>query len=256
LTVYYRISDKGNPKAKLPHAGKEACLDNAIAGFGAENIRVIADNCDASTVAFIRNKGLPVEETSLGNSASFIYMAERIAAECADDDIVYLLEDDYLHLPGSAAVLLEGLALADYVTVYDHPDRYKLEADGGTPLNHKRIRPARIFVTQSTHWRETDSTTMTFACRAGTLKQDLPVWKKYTTKRNPDDFHGFMELTRNSLSDLLSFFFRRRKREFFILLKNFLSRKPLRTVISAVPAQATHAELAWLAPVVDWEHLT
>ncbi len=254
MTVYYRISDKGNPKAKLPQAGKKECLQNAIAEFGADSIFVIADNCEPATIAFIKSCALPYEETALGNSASFIYMAEKIATTHKPDDIVYLLEDDYIHLAGSRQLLEEGLGLADYATLYDHPDKYKLEKDGGTPLNHRAIHRSRLYVTKGSHWRETDSTTMTFACKAGTLKADLTVWKRWTQGRNPDDFHGFMRLTNKSLTDALSFFFRRRKREFFIILINIIRNTPVRTVVSAIPARATHAELAWLAPVVDWEH--
>jgi hypothetical protein len=252
MNVYYRISDKGNPKEKIPRGGKRECLENAIAEFGLKSIHVIADNCSGETVSFLRELGLSFEETSLGNSGSFIYLAEKIASIHQDRDKVYLLEDDYIHLGGSRALLDEGLEIADYVTLYDHPDKYKLETERGNPHNHGNLHPVRLFVTAHSHWRTTDSTTMTFACRAGVLRDDLPVWHRFTKSRNPDDFHGFMTLTNNSLSDALSFLFRRRKREFKIIFKNWLFRKHTRILVSAVPARSTHAELAWLAPVIDW----
>lgn len=252
MTIYYRISDKGNPKEKLPHAGKRECLENAVREFGSKNIYVIADNCEPETIQFIKSLDLKYETTSLGNSASFIYMVERIIKEHRESDTVYLLEDDYIHLNGSKTLLEEGLEIADYVTLYDHPDKYKDENDGGNPLNYPTLHSAKIFVTKGSHWRETDSTTMTFACKVSTLKEDLSVWKKYTQDRNPDDFHGFMKLTNKSLLDALSFLFRRRKREFFIIIKNILFNKKTRLLISALPARSTHAEIAWLSPVVNW----
>lgn len=252
MHVYYRISDKGNPKEKLPNAGKIECLDCALREFGSEGFFVIADNCLPETVDAIRARGLSCEETSLGNSASFIHMAERILAERSDDDIVYLLEDDYIHLSGSKAALLEGLTIADYATLYDHPDKYALEADGGSPMNWNGLRKTRLSVTKTSHWRETDSTTMTFACRVSILRSDLDVWTRYCAERNPDDFHAFMEIIPTGFGDLLSYFLRLRKREFLILLKKYLNPRKTHRLVSAVPALATHAELAWLAPAVDW----
>lgn len=253
MFIYYRISDKGNPKEKLPYADKESCLKNAVAEFGAENIHVIADNCHNETLSFIHSLGLSCEETSLGNSSSFMYMIKKIIAVRNDCDFVYLLEDDYIHLSGSLNVLEEGLAIADYVTLYDHPDKYHLYDDNGNPFNNRQIHPTRIYVTQSSHWRETDSTTMTFACRVKTLKEDYHIWEKYTVARNPDDYHGFMNLTKNNFSDMFSMLKRKRKQDFLILFKNWVMHKKTRRLISAIPARATHAEVAFLSPVIDWK---
>lgn len=254
MKVFYRISDKGNPKEKLPNAGKFDCLKNAIKEFGVTSIHVIADNCTEATISFLKGEGLEYEETSLGNSTSFLYMIESIIQNEAADEDVYLLEDDYIHLAGSKGLLEEGLKIADYVTLYDHPDKYLVDSVGGNPLNYGRLHTTRIYVTNHSHWRETDSTTMTFACKVRVLSEDIAIWKKYLNKRNPDDFHGFMELTQNDFSDMLSFLFRRKKKEFKILLKNILTCKKSRILISAVPASATHAEIRWLAPVIDWNH--
>ena len=39
--------------------------------------------------------------------------------------ILFLLEDDFLHKPGSKKLLLEGLLNYNgYITLYDHPDKY------------------------------------------------------------------------------------------------------------------------------------
>jgi hypothetical protein len=109
LSIYYRISDRGRPKEKLPNAGKLSCLGNAIKEFGAENFYVVADNCFPETIDFLKANNLAFEETRLGNSASFLYVIEKIIEKHQPEDAVYLLEDDYIHLPGSKAVLVEGL---------------------------------------------------------------------------------------------------------------------------------------------------
>jgi hypothetical protein len=258
LFVYYRISDNGRPKEKLPNGGKFSCLENAIKEFGAENIHIIADNCEPKTIEFLRaftEQGLTFEETSLGNSPSFMYMVEKIIKTHNPEDSVYLLEDDYLHLPGSKKVLLEGLEIADYVTLFDHPDKYKLDGKGGNTFNYKRLQKTRLYLTATTHWRECNSTTMTFSCKVKTLIDDYKIWKKYTKTFIPKDNLAFYEITQNSFYDLLMFFSRFWKRMFLLLLRNQFRRKKIKKLISAVPAYATQTELATLSPVINWDTL-
>lgn len=265
LFVYYRISDKGNPKEKLPNGDRFSCLRNAIREFGAENIHVIADNCSSATLDFIKSFAedsgvgvLTIEETSLGNSGSFRYMMEKIINTRRPEDCVYLLEDDYLHLPGSREIILEGLEIADYVTLYDCPDKYLLEKDGGNPFNYKKLQKTRLYLTKSTHWRETNSTTMTFSCRVRTLIDNYKTWKKFTKKRIPGDFLAFVEITQNSMADALIFALRAftfKKRIMFIaflLFVNLFRGKKMKKLVSAVPSRATHTETACVAPIIDW----
>jgi hypothetical protein len=89
---------------------------------------------------------------------------------------VYLLEDDYIHCPESKRILLEGLWIADYVTLYDHPDKYLLEKSGGNPFNDKNLQKTRVYMTKSTHWQET-TTIMRYACRIRTYKKIMPFGK-------------------------------------------------------------------------------
>lgn len=251
MYVYYRISDKGNPKEKIIGASKEQCLKNACAEFGS-SIIVIADNCLDTTIKFIRDLGVDYIESSLGNSKSFMFMLDLILSKHADDDIVYLLEDDYFHLPGSKDILLEGLEFADFVTLYDHPDKYQLFSEGGSPLNQEDLHDTHVRITKSSHWREIDSTTMTFACRVGTLRETRNIWKKNTITRNPDDFHAFIELTQNTLAVARILRKSGYKRATKIVLRNFFLRKRIFRLISCVPAHSTHAEVKWLSPVIDW----
>jgi hypothetical protein len=259
LFVYYRISDKGRPKEKLPNGDRYCCMKNAVKEFDAENMHVIADNCGKETLDFIRSftgEGLTLEETSLGNSASFMYMIDKIIKTNKENDLVYLLEDDYLHLPNSKNVLLEGLAIADYVTLYDHPDKYIPEKNGGNPFNYKQLQKTRVHLTKSTHWRETNSTTMTFACRVKTLIADYKIWKKYTRFKTPQDFNAFCEITQNNANDMCAFFFKFKKKLFFILFCNRLRCKKMKRLISTLPAYATHTEVLYLAPIINWEKVS
>ncbi|MDR2490733.1 MAG: hypothetical protein LBD20_04955 [Spirochaetaceae bacterium] len=150
---------------------------------------------------------------------------------------------------------MEGLKVADYVTLYDHPDKYWLYKNKGNPFNFKKLQKTRIFITQSVHWRETNSTTMTFACTVKTLQEDYHVWRKFCRHKTPRDFHAFVTITQNNFFDTIYFFLRGRKgiREFIILLKNILTFKHTKKLISSIPAYSTHIENAFLSPLIDWE---
>ena len=236
IKVLYRISDKSNPKNKIPNATKKNCLVNAINVFGGDNLTVFADNCGQETIEMITSLGLEPIEISLGNSKSWIHVAEYAIENYSDDQIVYLLEDDYLHLDTSPKCIEEGLAIADYVSLYDHPDKYINGEEGGNPLVKKGGEQTRVMLTASSHWKKTNSTTMTFACTRKTLKEDLKVWKHYTRKKIPKDFKAFKHLT--GVGGLY----------FNIIGKN-------RVLISPIPSQATHAEKKYLAPLINWEKL-
>jgi hypothetical protein len=256
LYVYYRISDKGRPKDKLPYADKFTCLSNAVRIFGIEHFYILADNCSEQTINFIKSLSISYEETSLGNAASFIYMMNMVIKTHKPDDCVYLLEDDYLHRPNSKEILLEGLEIADYVSLYDHPDKYFLEKSGGNPFNRNDLQKTRIYAAKSVHWRETNSTTMTFACRVKTLQEDCTIWKKYCgMSKTPKDFYAFITLTTRSLREMCKFIphLKSRKREIMILFANIVFHRKTKKLISVIPSYATHTDIKWIAPCIDWE---
>lgn len=246
INYLYRISDAGMPKAKLDIATKMYCLDNFIKEFK-NNIFVFADNCSAATLQAIKNRGLNPIEIALGNAASWRYIVQYAIDNFNEASYVYLIEDDYIHLPGASIALKEGLQIADYVTLYDHPDKYinncpnPYVADGG--------ELTRVLRTKSTHWKHTSSTTMTFAACIKTLIADKDIWWHFTSKKLPDDFFAFQTL---SLKKLL--FSRNYYRKSLSLLPWRKKVKKKRILISSLPGLATHAELDWLAPLTMWHN--
>lgn len=231
LNILYRISDGGYPKPKI--AGKRTCLRNFLRMVAplSGRMSVVADNCRDETVAMIEQEAaayfgqagaVRIHRTSLGNGPSWIY-ARDLALAQDDAEPFYFIEDDYLHLPGAGTTLLEGLERADYVSLYDHADKYKAPAFAGNPVVSHGGEVTRLILTASSHWKFTTSTTMTFAVRVGTLRQDKPLFDRYTSSRHPDDFAVFV---------------------------NLVSRG--RTVLTTVPGRSTHGEPALLSPLVDW----
>ncbi len=233
IQVLYRLSDKGRPKEKLAKATKKECLENAIGIFGFENIILFADNCEEDTLEMIRSCGIVPQIINLGNSASFRHVAQYAIDHYNDSQIVYLLEDDYLHLSDSAICVEEGLQIADYVTLYDHPDKYVDAKNGGNPLVKNGGELTRVVLTKSTHWKRTNSTTMTFACKVKTLRNDFNIWLKHTSGVTPKDFKAFKRLL--GIGGLFNMLFGKG-----------------RVLISPIPSRSTHAEIAFLAPLVDW----
>ncbi|MBR3747829.1 MAG: hypothetical protein IKP64_01215 [Selenomonadaceae bacterium] len=253
LHVIYRISDKGNPKSKLANASKLDCLTNAVQEFGAENFHVIADNCADTTLDVLKSADLDFEITANGNAGTCRYIFEEVINRYAPEDFLYLLEDDYLHLPGSRQALSEGLEIADYVTLYDHPDMYHPDGKGMNPFVHDDFPKCSIYLTAHTHWRSTVSTTMTFAARVKTLIEDREVWKLFSKGTTPHDFFSFIMLTgQDDMSEARRVAKRGEILLARIIAENFFLERKKRLLISPMPSFATHVETKFLAPLIDW----
>lgn len=115
---------------------------------------------------------------------SFLCVLDYIRSQVyPDNTIVYCLEDDYPHRPGWDTVLREGLAPLtpewikfDYVTLYDHLDKY-------TWPMYKDLT-ARLAISPSVHWRTVPSTTNTWCCLAKTLRKDFDVFWAFKNRDN------------------------------------------------------------------------
>lgn len=212
LYVFYRLSDKSYKKPRFPGSTKEVCLSNFLDTFpDSSYICLIADNCEESTtreaVELICDYRMQppfwLEEhtTELGNAGSF-RKALDMACNLPDETIVYFLEDDYIHLKthfeyrpiwnspwnyNPYELIKEGLEVGHYVTLQDHPDKYN-EHGGG--------EKSEVWRTKSTHWKQTISTTMTFASKPKWLKQDRDIWEKHTEGDHPNDHEAFVDLSR------------------------------------------------------------
>lgn len=230
MKIYYRISNNSNKKPRLPYATKERCLENFLKHFHrAENsIRIVADNVTESALSeLLASKvceNIVLERTSLGNSGSFRHLIASACAEAADDEPVYLAEDDYLYVGQAFEVLQEGLRIANYATLYDHPDKYVDHSQGGNPMVSGGGEVTRLVITNSSHWKLTNSTTGTFGTTGRILREDRDIWFAASEVTPVYDFYGFCELIQ----------------------------KKSRTLISSVPGRATHCDLPWISPFTDW----
>ena len=227
MKIIYRISDAGYNKVKPEYINNENCLKNFVNVFGNQNLEIIADNCSGETLRMIRKyvHSNKINEVSIGHGAGTFNLALDKALEYDDETIVYFVENDYLHKPGSDKVLVEGLQLGySYVSLYDHPDKY---INGANPFVEDGGEVTRLMLTNSCHWKLTNSTTMTFAATVGTLKADEAILREFTSGTHPNDFQMFLALRNEKQHGL----------------------------ITPVPGYSTHGETAWLTPLVDWSKI-
>jgi hypothetical protein len=185
MKCFYRISDESYKKEKLPGAGKRRCLENFLAIFGGADTTIIADNCHRPLLEWLDSQNLTIVETNLGNAGSFLHALD-MACTLPKSETVYFVEDDYLHRQEAPKILPEGFAQADYVTLYDHPDKYGPHYNFG--------EPCRVYRKPHSHWRTTISTCMTFAARVKTLKEDRFVFHANCVKNHPNDHEIFVRL--------------------------------------------------------------
>lgn len=229
MKIIYRISDTGYKKVKPDYINNTECFVNAYSTFKNEDWWVIADNTSETTNEML---GWHVEESkidkvSIGNGAGTFNLALDKALTFDDDEIIYFLENDYLHKPESQKVLEEGFSLgASFISLYDHPDKYMDPIYGGNPYCGGGAEDTRVYLTDTCHWKVTNSTTMTFAARVRTLKKVEPILRKHTSGTHPDDFKMFLELRQNN--ELL---------------------------ITPLPGYSTHGETAWLSPLTNWSKI-
>ena len=231
MKIYYRLSnlEAGISKKKIPNATKQHCLENCITEFGKDNITILGDRLNNETRDYVESLNLKLIEVNNGSGAGTFRDALDLAIkENKDSDLVYLLEDDFLHKPNSKNLLIEGLSKYNaYITLYDHPDKYLNKENGGNPFIEQEGEVTRLVKTDSIHWKITNSTVMSFAAKISRLKDDYDLLLKYSSQNITDSFRFFMEL--NQTKGI--------------------------PVLSSVPGYSTHCESAWLSPLTNWNKI-
>ena len=225
MKVIYRISDTGYNKVKPSYINNENCIRNATKIFNQAEWLVIADNTSSPTDEIILKYQSNITKVNIGHGAGTFNLALDEALKLDDKEVVYFLENDYLHKPNSLKILLEGINIgADYVSLYDHPDKYM---DGANPFVEGGGEYTKVFLSESCHWKLTNSTTMTFASKVKTLREDESILRKWTNTTHPHDFQMFLEL-----------------------------RDKGRSLITPLPGCSTHGETAWLTPLINWNDIS
>ena len=193
---------------------------------------IIGDNVDKHLKHFLESKeseNIQFIDRNFGsNGASFRFQLE-LASSFDSDEQVLLQEDDYLYKAPDwpfatettyKNIFCEALQYADYVSVYDHPDKYVSPSHGGNKLiSSDGVEHTGVFCTKHSHWKYTNSTTCTFASKSGTIQKDLKIWKHFCSGNHPYDFQAFTALA----------------------IKG-------RKLATSIPGRATHTEINHISP--------
>ncbi len=141
----------------------------------------------------------------------------------SDDDWIYFLENDYLHIPdwvSKFSSLINSSIPFEYVSLYDHRDKYQFS---------KRFHEmhidlkSKIYITDNHHWRTVPSTCASFLVSMRTLREDYDVLKT-----------GLMD---HQIFDIL------------VGNKN-------RVLLSPIPGLSTHVMVDLMSPFIDWKKIS
>lgn len=233
IKIIYRISDAGYRKVKPSFINNENCLKNSLSVFPSDKYDwlIIGDNLSNQTTSMIE-KYVPsniITHTQIGSGAGTFNYALNESLKYNENDIVYFLENDYIHKQTSDKILLEGFEIGgNYVSLYDHPDKYIPSIRGGNKfIEDDGGELTKVYLSNSCHWKLTNSTTMTFASKVSTLKDDEDILRRWTNMGDyPRDFDMFMEL-----------------------------REKGKSLLTPIPGYSTHGETSWLSPLTNWEEV-
>ncbi len=205
-------------------------------------IHVLGDKLSGEMQEFFEQFPVTLTNGSYGNDES-IRQSIRLGLRVADDEWVYLCEDDYLHSPQAFCWIDDLLRHRAEILTFkprplwtallvnrmhtrplvlhppDYPDRYR-----------DRYRHfSMLFVSNYCHWRQVDSTTFTILLQAASLKRFEDTLLQSATGAN--DYY----LSRRHYAR----YFWRGWRERMLCL-------------SPIPGIATHLHSDVMTPLVDW----
>lgn len=180
LTVIYRCSEEDSKRQhRPPWFSKWKCLNNFLDIFKyadkilGVNIEIIAvhDGPRGLLHDFLEFNDISIQKINIGSNAGSLDYCLKLATNL-DTDIIYFLEDDYLHVEYSPHILLDGFDVAKtlkkshIVSLYDHADRYHRVDD----IDYGQTN---VLLGSWRHWRTAESTTCTWAVSKETYMNDV-----------------------------------------------------------------------------------
>lgn len=190
-----------------------------------------------------------------GNQITFDRQIDLLLAQNDSENIMFV-EDDYLYTKGAIEDSVRFLQTegVDFVSPYDHMDYYTMWLH-----NH----PVNIRFFEGRHWREANSTTLTFLTTKSVLRKTQRYFRTFS-KKNWDcsifwtlcKYHIFslrtiIKFARFAIKGDTFFIKAWLRTWYFTPLANIFTRKYY--LWTPIPSGATHLQEGGLAPNIDWE---
>ena len=221
IHIFYRHYDIGG----TDHRGRpswfdfEKCFTNLLETITNKNIElhVVMDG-DPNTNFIGKYKDqYTLHQIKAGGDQSSFFQTWEIAKSIPMEqtDLVYFIENDYLHLQGwdqKVTELFETYKLLHYVSLYDHNDKYFL------PMYEDLV--SKIFTTETHHWRTTPSTCGSFIITKQLFDLDYDINTSIV-----GDHNKFLQLAEE---------------------RN-------RMVITPTPGLSTHCMEGLMSPTIKWD---
>jgi len=137
--------------------------------------------------------------------------------ECNDNDLIYILENDYLHINNWSEKLIELYSTfnaLNYISLYDHNDKYFL------PQYQDLV--SKIITTNTHHWRTTPSTCGSYIVPKKIFDEDYEI---QTTIIGDHNKHLYLNEHKN------------------------------RFILTPIPGLSTHCANSLLSPTIDWSKI-
>lgn len=229
MKVFFRTTSNKAGKYRPEWFSYEACYRNIKNSIrNQDNLVVFFDGTPETVPEYIDLDKIVFAKDGGSETKSFVSLMEYLKEQNFDpDELIYIVEDDYLHKAGSLDALEDVLrnTNVDYATLYDHEDKYFPDYFEKFATGFKTL----LFHTEKSHWRTTPSTTNTFATKYKILMDDMETQLKFSPKeeKTSRDHEKFHELWMNG-----------------------------RSLVSSVPGFSTHVENMLMSPCFDWSVLS
>lgn len=165
--IIYRCCDAETKPQDFKHIrpkwfDKLKCFKNFFDNIPPEtDVYVLHDGFQGLLHGYITQHNLHIENVDFKSNDKSLRETFKIAEDAfaSGYEVVYFLEDDYLHVPGGVDTVLKGAKRLGLVTGFDHLDRYLRDDD----VCFGKEMIAFLSATKC-HWRTAESTTCTWAC--------------------------------------------------------------------------------------------
>ncbi len=224
IHLYYRHSSHSIIKNRPKWFSFKSCWDNLLETVeGKKNIKLTLALDGNIENDFTKDYKDKFELFSTNHGSSLLSYRDLLLniknnTTIQPNDLIYFLENDYLHVKGWDESILELYNTYDvsecYISLYDHNDKYI------HPMYESLV--SKIFTTQKCHWRTTPSTCGSFIVTKKLFDLDYDIWS--TTVGDHNTFLNLYE-TRS------------------------------RQVLTPIPGLSTHCMDGLLSPCIDWEKI-